>query len=61
MSNVWMITDENGYEITTGLQGPEVSDEAAKTAQSIADRRQQPVWLGRADGTGADTVFEPEF
>lgn len=56
----YMITDQDGYAITEGLQGPEVSDEAYDLAQEIANERGEEVYLSRADGRGRDIVFRPE-
>lgn len=40
----------NGNELTVGLQGCEVCDEAIQTAQSIADDLRQDVHLTDDDG-----------
>lgn len=64
---VYMILDGDGYPLTTGLQGPEVSDEARQMAQKMADERGESVWLARsnpefpnaADDEGEE--FEPRL
>jgi hypothetical protein len=57
----FMIVDENGDAITTGLQSPQISDEAHQIAQSIADRRGASVWLcSEEDGEDGETEFTPQ-
>lgn len=55
----WMICDADGFALTDGLQGPEVSDEAYDIAQEYADERGEEVTLCRSDGTGDDIIFRP--
>jgi hypothetical protein len=57
---MYMIVDKNGMSITSGLQGPEVSDQAYQVAQDIADRRNETVWLCREDAEGKEIKFTPQ-
>lgn len=45
VTTTYMVVDGDGRALTTGLQGPEVCDEAAQTAQRLADRYGHAVWL----------------
>lgn len=53
-STNYMVVDGEGRALTSGLQGPEVCDEAAQSAQRWADRLRAPVWLVAADGPEGD-------
>ena len=57
---MYMIVDQDGNSITSGLQGPEVSDQAYQVAQDIANSRNETVWLTREDGEGKEIEFSPE-
>ena len=57
---MYMIVDQDGMSITSGLQGPEVSDQAYQVAQDIADSRNKTVWLCREDGEGKEIEFTPQ-
>lgn len=58
---VYMILDSNGSALTTGLQGPEISDEATQIAQRMADERGESVWLASAEGDDEGEEFEPRL
>ena len=59
MKTLWNLYDANGYAITEGLQGPEVSDQMAQIAQRQANKRGQPVLAERQDGS-EQWEFQPE-
>lgn len=60
MSN-WSIYNANAEQLTAGLQGPEVCDEAKIAAQRLANDRGESVWIGPDDAEWGDlTEVEPD-
>lgn len=51
----YMICDQDGYEITDGLQ----EQEAAQVAQCIADEQGESVWLSESGSKGMGERFRP--
>ncbi len=59
--STWTIVDGDDNTITSGLSGPEVSDEIYIVGSRLANERGEPLWAAPQGGDYSDAIrFDPD-